>query len=213
MPVILWSLLLGRRSRRFHRSTYLDWRDDFWRLAQGERWRVFYLGHAPGVADRAAERIRAQFPGVDLQGRDGFFDATPGSPENEVVIGEIAAFAPQVLLVGMGMPRQELWIHRNRASLPPCALLPVGGAFDYEAGVQVAAPRWMGRLGVEWAFRLFKDPRRMASRYLVEPWSLVGPLALDLVQRLGETMQRRETTEPPDLAAAVARRGEWRERR
>ena len=210
MPVILWSLLLGRRSRRFHRSTYLDWRDDFWRLAQGEGWRVFYLGHAPGVAERAATRIRAEFPGVTLQVRDGFFDATPGSPENAAVVAEIEAFRPGVLLVGMGMPRQELWIHRNRSALPPCAMLPVGAAFDYEAGVQVQAPRWMGRLGIEWAFRLVSDPRRMAMRYLVEPWSLVGPLAADLLHRATEALSHREPA--PDLAAAIARRGEWRER-
>ena len=214
MPVILWSLLLGRRSRRFHRSTYLDWRDDFWRLAQGEGWRVFYLGHEPGVAARAAERIRSEFPGVTLQVRDGFFDATPGSAGNAAVIDEIRTFTPSVLLVGMGMPRQELWIHHNRSALPPCAMLPVGAAFDYEAGVQVKAPRWMGRLGIEWAFRLVSDPRRMASRYLIEPWSLVGPLAVDLLQRAGEALSRAEPpAPPPELAAAVARRGEWRERR
>ncbi len=213
MPVILWSLLLGRRSRRFHRSTYLDWRDDFWRLAQGEGWRVFYLGHAPGVPERAAARIAQEFPAVTLQVRHGFFDMTPGSAENAAVVDQIAAFRPDVLLVGMGMPRQELWIHRNRAALPPCALLPVGAAFDYEAGVQTVAPRWLGRVGLEWAFRLAKDPRRMFTRYLVEPWSLVGPLALDLLHRLDEALRPRAKPEPEALEAAVARRGEWRERR
>ncbi len=212
MPVILWSLLLGRRSRRFHRSTYLDWRDDFWRLAQGEGWRVFYLGHEQGVSDRAAERIRAEFPGVMLQVHDGFFDATPGCDENTAVIDEIKAFRANVLLVGMGMPRQELWIHRNRKALPPCAMLPVGAAFDYEAGVQVKAPRWMGRFGIEWAFRLFKDPRRMASRYLIEPWSLVVPLAADLLQRVGQARSDTQRAVEIDLTDAIARRGEWRER-
>lgn len=214
MPVILWSFLLGRRSRRFHRSTYLDWRDDFWRLAEGEGWRVFFLGGAPGVAEAAAETIRKAYPGAILGVRHGCFDMTPGAPENDAAVAAVNAFAPAVLMVGMGMPRQELWIAQNRAALSPCAMLPVGGAFDYEAGVQAQAPRWMGRFGLEWAFRLAHDPRRLFVRYCLEPWSLMGPLLADLLGRAREALRSRPEREPSDhLRAAVARRGEWRQRR
>ena len=202
MPVILWSRLLGRRARRFHRSTYLDWRDGFWKLAQAEGWRVSYLGGSPGVAETAARRIRIAYPGVSLQVRDGYFDAAPGSPENTAVVRTINAFSPDVLMVGMGMPRQELWIARNRAGLNARALLPVGAAFDYEAGVQAEAPRWTGRFGVEWAYRLAKDPKRLFARYCIEPWFLTGALASDLAGRVGELAALRAVS--PDSGAPQA---------
>jgi N-acetylglucosaminyldiphosphoundecaprenol N-acetyl-beta-D-mannosaminyltransferase len=88
----------------------------------------------------------------------------------------------------MGMPRQEAWIADNLAALPDCVVFNVGAAFDYEAGAQKAAPRWMGRLGVEWLFRLVSDPRRLFVRYCVEPWRLAGPAIADLSQgRAGRT--------------------------
>ena len=86
-------------------------------------------------------------------------------------------FKPHILFVGMGMPRQESWIATVFYDLPACVVFSVGAAFDYEAGVQKSAPRWMGRVGLEWAYRLLHDPRRLFHRYCVEPWSL-APLAL-----------------------------------
>jgi N-acetylglucosaminyldiphosphoundecaprenol N-acetyl-beta-D-mannosaminyltransferase len=179
-PLLYWARLTGEPGRTFHRCTYLDWRDHFWSLAQRLGWRVFYLGGAPGVADKAQDALLKTWPDLKLACRDGYFDATPGSTDNQAVVNEITAFAPQVLLVGMGMPRQELWIEANFDALPDCAILPVGAAYDYEAGVQRAAPRWAGRLGVEWLFRLAYDPGRLARRYLIEPWALIDLFAADL---------------------------------
>ena len=99
------------------------------------------------------------------------------------MLEEIAAFRPDVLLVGMGMPRQEAWIERTFERLPSCPILPVGAAFDYEAGVVATPPSWTGRLGLEGVWRLFSEPRRMAARYLLEPWTLVGPALGDLARR------------------------------
>lgn len=185
-PVIAFTRLLGLHSRPFHRCTYLDWRGHFWSLAARNGWRVFYLGGAPGVAAQAARRLRELYPAVCIETRDGFFDMAPDAADAAEVLAQITAFEPDILFVGMGMPRQELWIARNRASLPPCAVFSVGAAFDYEAGVQRAAPRWMGRLGVEWLFRLCADPRRLAHRYCVEPWFLLGPAARDVAMALRE---------------------------
>jgi N-acetylglucosaminyldiphosphoundecaprenol N-acetyl-beta-D-mannosaminyltransferase len=81
----------------------------------------------------------------------------------------------------MGMPRQETWVVRNYEALPDCVVFTVGGAFDYEAGAQVPAPRWIGQLGLEWLFRLATRPG-LFGRYLIEPWSLVGPAIGDLVR-------------------------------
>jgi N-acetylglucosaminyldiphosphoundecaprenol N-acetyl-beta-D-mannosaminyltransferase len=185
MPLLLWGKLMGEPASRGHRCTYLCWRDMFWEMADKYRWRVFYLGGAPGVAETAAETLRWSYPGAAIQTRDGYFDMGCGSTENAAVVEEINAFRPDVLFVGMGMPRQEIWIERNYDALATGVLLPVGAAFDYEAGVQRAAPRWTGRLGVEWMFRFFSDPRRLFGRYFIEPWALI-PLALeDIATRLG----------------------------
>lgn len=179
-PLIFFTRLLGLHSRAFHRCTYLDWRDHFWSLADRNGWRVFYLGGEPGVAERAAESLVARYPNVVIETRNGFFNPDPGSAENAEVLARITAARPDVLFVGMGMPRQEIWIHRNSDRLPQAVILSVGAAFDYEAGVQCPAPRWMGRMGVEWLFRLVGDPHRLFYRYCVEPWSLVMPALRDV---------------------------------
>lgn len=181
-PLILWGRLLGRPIGREHRCTYLDWREAFWRRATENGWRVFYLGGEPGVAARGAEAVGRRWPGVQIATRHGRFDME--GPENAEVLAEISSFSPQVLFVGMGMPRQEAWIAANLERLPPCVAFSVGAAFDYEAGVSATPPRWSGRLGVEWLFRLGAEPRRLAGRYLVEPWSLIGPAAADLASLL-----------------------------
>jgi N-acetylglucosaminyldiphosphoundecaprenol N-acetyl-beta-D-mannosaminyltransferase len=140
---------------------------------------VFFVGGEPGVAERAIERIRAEWPAVRTGVHHGYFDARPSAEENRAVIDRITDFAPDILLVGMGMPRQETWIYRNFADLPHCVMFTVGGAFDYEAGVQTPCPRWIGQLGAEWLFRLLSNPRLFA-RYTIEPWRLIGPAMADL---------------------------------
>ncbi|WP_295165852.1 WecB/TagA/CpsF family glycosyltransferase [uncultured Brevundimonas sp.] len=176
-PLLAFSRALGLHSRGFHRCTYLDWRGHFWSVANRQGWRVLSVGGAPGVGDEAARRLKLRYPDADIAIHHGFFDARPGSSENAAVLDRITGFQPQILFVGMGMPRQELWIAENFERLPDCVILSVGAAFDYEAGVQSAAPRWMGRAGVEWAYRLLHDPKRLFVRYCVEPWTLL-PLAV-----------------------------------
>lgn len=184
-PLIAWGRLLGLPLRPAMRSTYLDWRDDFWKLAEARRWRVFYLGGAPGVAETAAQRLRDRYPRAAIAVRHGYFDPAPDSPVGREVVAEIKAFDPDVLMVGMGMPRQEIWSLENGAALRRGVILTVGAAFDYEAGVQNTPPRWTGRFGVEWLARLIDQPGRLSQRYLVEPWWLVGPALADVAAAIG----------------------------
>jgi N-acetylglucosaminyldiphosphoundecaprenol N-acetyl-beta-D-mannosaminyltransferase len=183
MPLIYWGRLLGRPVARAHRSTYTDWREDFWRLAAQQRWRVFYLGGAPGVAAEAARRLNQRWPAAVIGVRDGFFDAA----EAEAVTAEINAFSPDIILVGMGMPRQEAWIGDNYDRLERGVVFSIGAAFDYEAGVQPMPPAWMSRAGFQWLYRVLTDPRRLFARYFIEPWSLldraIGDVAATLKAR------------------------------
>ena len=187
-PMILWASLLGLPISRRHRCTYLDWREAFWEMARERGWRVFYLGGEPGVAQTAADTIARRWPGVKITVRHGRFDARPDGPDNAAVLADIAAAQPDVLFVGMGMPRQEAWIIENLDRLGPCVVFSVGAAFDYEAGAIPTPPRWTGRVGMEWLFRLASEPRRLFRRYLLEPWSLIGPAMCDLA---GAALRRR----------------------
>lgn len=203
IPLILWARLVGRRSRRFHRCTYLDWRDEFWTMAEQKGWRVFFVGGAPGVAEAAADRIRDEWPAANLETHHGYFDMAKESAENRALVKRIRRYAPDVLLVGMGMPRQEAWVIRNYDDLPACVTFTVGGAFDYEAGVQRPCPRWAGQLGVEWLFRLVTSPR-LFSRYVIEPWSLAGPAMADLARAAA----RLTTPRAPLAHGATERAGQ-----
>jgi N-acetylglucosaminyldiphosphoundecaprenol N-acetyl-beta-D-mannosaminyltransferase len=190
MPLVYWGRLLGFPSSRRNRCTYLDWRDDFWRLAAAGCWRVYCLGAPQGVAQLAARRLMREWPGVEIRTHHGYFDRSLGS-QSDAVLEDINGFEPDVLLVGMGMPVQETWIARNFDALRSGVVLSVGAAFDYEAGLQKAAPRIWGALCLEWLYRLAHQPRRLARRYLVEPWSLIGPALGDLWGRVAKPQPRR----------------------
>jgi N-acetylglucosaminyldiphosphoundecaprenol N-acetyl-beta-D-mannosaminyltransferase len=109
----------------------------------------------------------------------------PGDGWNEDLEEAAAAWLaeqkPQLVLVGLGMPLQEEMLRRRLGTLPPAIYCAVGGAIEQIAGIQKLAPRWLGRLGLEWAWRLVLHPRRVAYRVLGEPWVL---LALLLRRRL-----------------------------
>jgi N-acetylglucosaminyldiphosphoundecaprenol N-acetyl-beta-D-mannosaminyltransferase len=119
--------------------------------------RFYLLGGAPGVAQRAAALLRAQYPAVHISGtRDGFFT----SDESAAVASAIAASGANVLLAGLGSPKQEFWLE-NWLPITGCPVgIGVGGSFDVIAGTKKRAPRAMQRLGLEWFFRLMQEPSR-----------------------------------------------------
>jgi N-acetylglucosaminyldiphosphoundecaprenol N-acetyl-beta-D-mannosaminyltransferase len=173
MPLVLLGRWLKLPLRREHRVTYVDWTDSLMTEAAAHGWRVFYLGSRPGVAESGAAILRARHPGLRIATSHGWFDATADSLDNADLIARLNAYGPHILMVGMGMPRQEHWIRENFHRLRANVVLPCGACMDYVAGVIPAPPRWMGRLGIEWLYRLASEPRRLWRRYLVEPWALV----------------------------------------
>ena len=192
LPLTLWARWIYGRSRRFHRCTYMDFRTLLWDWAQADGWRVYYLGGRPGIVDAARRTLNARWPDPVIGGRNGFFPW--GGAEEDEVLAEIAAFRPDVLMVGMGMPRQEAWIERCYDRLPDCVILPVGAAFDYEAGAIRTPPSWTGRMGLEGVYRLLCEPRRMFRRYVLEPWALVGLALRDVAMR--DALRRRHAPRP-----------------
>jgi N-acetylglucosaminyldiphosphoundecaprenol N-acetyl-beta-D-mannosaminyltransferase len=170
MALVLLGRLLGLPLRREQRVTYVDWTVPLMTAAVQQGWRVFYLGSKPGVAERGAEILQQRFPDLQIATAHGYFDARPDSQENQAVLAEINTYQPHVLMVGMSMPRQEHWVLDNLEQISANAILTAGAAMDYVAGAVPTPPRWAGKWGLEWLFRLVAEPRRLARRYLVEPW-------------------------------------------
>lgn len=180
MPIIFLAKALGLPLRREHRTTFLDAFEDLIAEVARKNWRLFYLGSKPGVAERGADILRKRFPGLQIATQHGYFDARPGSSENREVVDAINAFRPHLLMVGMGMPRQEHWTAENLDSLSANAIITSGATMDFLAGEVRVPPRWAGPLGLYGVSRLVSEPRRLWRRYLIEPWFILGLFLRDI---------------------------------
>lgn len=125
--------------------------------AAREGWRLFLLGAAPGIAERAAEVLTARHPGLSICGTHA---GSPAPAEEEGIIRRVQATRADVLLVAYGAPAQDLWLARNLGQTGAAVGIGVGGAFDYLAGVVPRAPSWLRRIGLEWLYRLLRQPWR-----------------------------------------------------
>ncbi len=143
--------------------------------APERRIRVFLLGAAPGIGERAAANVRARYPGVEVVGTYSPPLGFEGDPaETTRILARIAAAAPDVLVLGLGAPKQELWADRHRGAIAAKVALCVGATIDFLAEAQPRAPVWMRRGGLEWSFRVAREPRRLAGRYLRDGARLPG---------------------------------------
>src|SRR5882724_10924851 len=177
MPVVPLLRLFGHKIERRHRTTWLDWFADALARAESEDRSVFILGHTPEVLREGLAKARAKWPRLRIDGSHGFFSIDPGSPEATAAIHRVNEFAPDILFLGMGMPRQEQFAYRFGQKLRVPVIGLGGAAFAYFAGFEPTPPRWMGRVGLEWLYRLAGSPRRLAFRYLIEPALLAFFLA------------------------------------
>ena len=120
-------------------------------------YRMYLLGAAPGVAEEAAQRLRQLAPGVVIAGT---YAGSPAREEEEAIIERIRVAEADVLCVAYGAPAQDLWIQRNLQRLPVAVAMGVGGAYDFLSGRQLRAPEQMRRMGLEWLYRLYREPWR-----------------------------------------------------
>jgi N-acetylglucosaminyldiphosphoundecaprenol N-acetyl-beta-D-mannosaminyltransferase len=149
---------------RLEKITGRNWIADLCALAVASDLRLYLLGGQPGVAAQAAEKLQAHFPGlVVTAARDGFFLTMSAAD----VLAEIAELRPHLVLVGMGVPRQELWLAENRAQIDVPVCWTVGALFDFVAGIEPSVPGWMNALALEWLWRMLVDPRGKWQRYIL----------------------------------------------
>jgi len=126
--------------------------------------RLFFLGGQPGIAAKTAQAMQAAYPGLKVAGtRDGYF-----TPDQEAeVVAAVNASGADILLLGMGAPRQERWLTDNAAVLNVGVGIGVGGLFDYYSGAVSRSPLWLQELGLEWVWRIFQQPADKWRRYTV----------------------------------------------
>ncbi len=127
--------------------------------------RVLLLGGAPGAAAEAARRLRADSPGLVVLAEEAPLFRGLGPEQNESLVRLVRRHRPDVLLVACSQPDGELWLADNCERLGVPVAIQVGAALDFVAGRVPRAPRWMQRAGLEWLYRLWRDPRRLAPRY------------------------------------------------
>jgi N-acetylglucosaminyldiphosphoundecaprenol N-acetyl-beta-D-mannosaminyltransferase len=140
-------------------------------------YRPFLLGAAPGVAQMAAQRLAVLYPGLEVAGT---YAGSPRREEEDAIIARVRAVSPDVLLVAYGVPAEEQWIARNRERLGVPVMVGVGGSFDFVAGVTQRAPVWMRRVGLEWLYRLLREPWRWRRQSVLPRY-----VGLMLRQRFG----------------------------
>jgi N-acetylglucosaminyldiphosphoundecaprenol N-acetyl-beta-D-mannosaminyltransferase len=178
MPVA-WAL----RRLGFPRQVRINGPDLMWRLldcAVSTNRSVFFYGNSPETLRQLEMRIRAEFPRVQIAG----MLSPPFRPLTEAEDGEIVATinrsGAELVFVSLGCPKQELWMAEHRGRIQ-AVMLGVGAAFDYHAGTLERAPLWMQHAGLEWAYRLAKEPRRLSRRYLTTNTIFAVRIAWQLV--------------------------------
>jgi len=144
--------------------------------------RHFFYGSAPGVADQLARNLLARYPGLVVAGTYSPPFREADAEEDASVIDAINAAAPDIVWVGLGTPKQDYWVARQRPRLSAPALIAVGAAFDFHSGAVRQAPPWMQRSGLEWLFRLVQEPRRLGPRYLVNNPLFIANVSLQLTR-------------------------------
>jgi N-acetylglucosaminyldiphosphoundecaprenol N-acetyl-beta-D-mannosaminyltransferase len=162
-----------------------DFMLEFCRMSEHSGFRHFLFGSTEPVLDKLASELSRKFPNLRICGAYSPPIRASSYAPNWDDIKRIRESGADIVWVGLGTPKQELWMHANAPHLPKCILMGVGAAFDFHAGLKRQPPRWMQRSGLGWSFRLMSEPRRLAKRYIVGI-----PRFLFLLARYGCEMPR-----------------------
>ncbi len=173
-------LIYGSRMQKRplkERVTGFDVSMEMLNIANREGYKLYLLGGAEGVAKKAKENIEKDYPNIEVVGyHNGFFQGihigVEDSQEEEAIIEEINQLKPDFIFVGLGFPRQEIWINENRDRLPVKLAIGNGGVMDILAGNAERAPEIFQKLGLEWFYRLVQQPSRI-KRQMVLPLFLL----------------------------------------
>lgn len=181
MGIVLLGRILGYGLKPQQRVTYLDWIRPLLGEANSRNWRVFYVGMRGSICVQIKEVLGELMPNLKFSSEHWDIEHIQESLIKEKVLRAVNLFQPHVLLVGLGMPRQEKWILDNYDQIAANVILPCGAAMDYLVGAVPTPPRWVGKYGAEWLFRLLSEPRHLWRRYLIEPWYVLRLLLTEII--------------------------------
>ncbi len=167
MPLVWASQVSGAKLPERVAGSTLVW--DIASRAAAEARSIYLLGGAPGAAEGCAEAFQARWPALDVCGLSSPMISSPITEDEEAdLVNALNHATPDILLIGLGSPKQEYVAQRLRARFPRMWIVGVGISFSFVAGQVERAPRWMQRSGLEWVHRLAQEPGRLAKRYLVD---------------------------------------------
>jgi N-acetylglucosaminyldiphosphoundecaprenol N-acetyl-beta-D-mannosaminyltransferase len=180
MPLVWMARHLGARGERVPGPDLM--------LAVMDRGRAhdarhYLYGGAPGVAEALERRLVADLPGLQVVGAWSPPFSPPTADELDADLVRIQVASPDFVWVGLGAPKQEYWVEQARGRLRVAGVMTVGAAFDFHSGAKRRAPHWMQRTGLEWLYRLAREPRRLVRRYLTTNTRFVFLVARQLVHR------------------------------
>jgi N-acetylglucosaminyldiphosphoundecaprenol N-acetyl-beta-D-mannosaminyltransferase len=157
-------LLTGKRIQKIAGEDLFKW--EMVRLEQ-ERGKVFFLGSSEATLAKIIERAKREYPNVTVATYSPPYKPEFTTEDNQQMVEAVNAFKPDVLFIGMTAPKQEKWAAAHFEQLQATHVCSIGAVFDFYAGTVKRAPRWMIAIGMEWFYRLVREPRRMWRRYLI----------------------------------------------
>lgn len=163
MPIV-W--LMRRKGAAAHRLCGSDTMATMFKLGNAAGVRHFLLGGSEEVCAKLKENMEKLYPGVQIVGHYCPPMGVWPDGTNERMMQMVHDSGANCVWVGLGCPKQERWLYTHRAQLPPAVYFGVGAAFDFHAGSVRQAPRWMQSHGLEWLYRIYREPRRLFRRYL-----------------------------------------------
>lgn len=166
--------------------------------------RHYFYGGGEGVAEALAARLAARFPGLRVVGTSSPPYREPSQQEQQALVANVNAAKADIVWVGLGAPKQERWMAAVVGQVEATAMIGVGAAFDFHAGTMRWAPRWVRRLGIEWAYRLACEPRRMWRRNLDSPLFLLAVVGQWIRRLLG--LGTRPAADRPTAGDPLVRR-------
>lgn len=145
------------------------------KLAAEKGYKIFFLGGRPGAAKKAGEVLKSKFIGLNIVGiYSPPFNFEYDAEENNKIVTMIKDCEPDILFVGLGAPKQEKWIYKYKELCQVPVSIGIGVTFEFVAGIIKRAPLWMQKVGLEWLWRVFMEPRRLWKRYLIEDMRIFG---------------------------------------
>lgn len=167
---------------------------DLCERASQKGYRIFLLGGAPGIAEKAARKLSVRYPGLRIVGTESPPFRAPSDEELVQLLSRVRAARPDILFVSFSQPKGEAWIARYCDGLGVPLCVQVGAALSFAAGMVRRAPRWLQGLGLEWAYRLWREPGRLAPRYARNARFILAMVARDLARQVKKYVPPGEKT-------------------